>query len=80
MRELTGGFSIMQEVLPVERLVRDAKRSETIVRRSQLAHSRRVAARTTFITCWPWHKQPTWLRDKDFNKFQENARVRQSGA
>jgi hypothetical protein len=26
----------MQEVLPVERLVRDAKRSETIVRRSQL--------------------------------------------
>ena len=36
----------MQEVLPVERLVRDAKRSETIVRRNQLAHSRRVAART----------------------------------
>jgi hypothetical protein len=45
----------MQEVLPVERLVRDAKRSETIVRRSQLAHSRRVAARTVAMRGWRIH-------------------------
>jgi len=36
--------SIMQEVLPVERLVHDAKRRGPVVRRSQLADSRRVAA------------------------------------
>jgi hypothetical protein len=54
MRELTGGFARVMGAKrpitlanpPVERLVRDAKRREPAVRRSQLAHSRRAAART----------------------------------
>jgi len=41
---------IMLGVLPVERLVRGAQRRRPGVRRWQLAHSRREAARTSAMT------------------------------